>query len=141
MKGEIVKLGFDIYIRWSNMAESDKKEHLHVFVSIAEAGHLHHNWACVAFCARFFNEHNTPNPILAIYPQWNGMNDDQLIVSPKELLRLKHEKEAVQEWLDRQPEGIDDNTNHFHSFNEKAIRFITFVESKSNEEGLVILYA
>ena len=134
-------MGLDIYVHWSGMTEADREAQITGFMTSPNVGYLRHSWHSVGFCREFAKTQHAPNPILTVYPQWDGSNDDKLNVTAAELMRLKHEKEAMQKWLDSQPEGLDDDTNYFLNCIEETIHFIAFVESKSHEEGLTILYA
>lgn len=146
-------MGLNIFVRWGVKFDEDGscldfsdtiRQLQNNKINAYEVGNIDHNWSSVKFCCDTAQRLNAPDPILGLYPAWNGCNGENLAITPTELDRLGKFKSSARQWLhDRRnaqpPDSLsmDDWKYFYRKLNEAAIA-IDFIEQHKNEPGLRI---
>lgn len=143
-------MGLNIYVRWGVQFDEDggcldfpKDIHkLQMGISVAEAGNIDHNWPSVSFCRKTATALEAPDPIIGLYPDWNGHNGEELRITNRELDRLLEWQKEARLWLHKQRNVPDNMTEEgfkwfCHKVNQSAT-LIDFLRQHTDKPGLRI---
>lgn len=151
-------MGLDIYVRWGVEFDEDgdcldfpreaRKAQLScAYGDAPEVGYMRYNWTGVSGIGEVSKQLNAPNPIIDVFPAWEGWNGEDLSVTAAEMERLSALRANMSEWIHKTKsfpvvsfgnEVPADLLTWFVGKLNSTITLISFIEQHKDKPGLRI---
>lgn len=108
-------MGLDIYVQWEEMTEDEHRKQITGFRPAPEYGYLR------------FSIWQYESPVVsALWPKWNGSNDEEFFVTPYVMRRLNKVSKKMAKRNDKD--------------SRDCVKFIDFIRQHRDKRGLKVVF-